>query len=128
MGCGTSILAILAMKKEANYSECIDIDEWAVENSIENGKRNGVSLDAKMGDNSLLGTKHFDVILANINKNILLAQIPSYINVLNQGGDLFLSGLMEQDFEDIFAFCTEHKLTFVSKKQRNEWIALHFKK
>ena len=128
MGCGTSILAILAMKKEANYAECIDIDEWAVENSIENGKRNGVSLDAKMGDNSLLGTKHFDVILANINKNILLAQIPSYINVLNEGGDLFLSGLMEQDFEDILAFCTEHNLTFVSKKQRNEWIALHFKK
>ncbi len=128
MGCGTSILAILAMKKEANYAECIDIDEWAVENSIENGKRNGVSLDAKMGDNSLLGTKHFDVILANINKNILLAQIPSYINVLNEGGDLFLSGLMEQDFDDILAFCTEHNLTFVSKKQRNEWIALHFKK
>lgn len=128
MGCGTSILAILALKKHANYAECIDIDEWAVENSIENGKRNGVSLDAKMGDNSLLGTKHFDVILANINKNILIAQIPSYINVLNEGGDLFLSGLMEQDFDDILAFCTEHKLTFVSKKQRNEWIALHFKK
>jgi len=128
MGCGTSILAILAMKKDANYAECIDIDEWAVENSIENGKRNGVSLDAKMGDNSLLGSKTFDIILANINKNILIAQIPSYINVLNKGGDLFLSGLMEQDFDDIYAFCTEHKLTFVSKKQRNEWIALHFKK
>jgi len=128
MGCGTSILAILAMKKNANYAECIDIDEWAVENSIENGKRNGVSLDAKMGDNSLLGSKQFDVILANINKNILMAQIPSYINVLNEGGDLFLSGLMEQDFDDIHAFCVDKNLTFVSKKQRNEWIALHFKK
>ncbi|MBF0598055.1 50S ribosomal protein L11 methyltransferase [Faecalibacter rhinopitheci] len=128
MGCGTSILAILALKKNANYAECIDIDEWAVENSIENGKRNGVSLDAKMGDNSLLGSKHFDVILANINKNILIAQIPSYIEVLNEGGDLFLSGLMEQDFNDIHAFCTERNLTFISKKQRNEWIAIHFKK
>ena len=128
MGCGTSILAILGMKKKANYAECIDIDEWAVENSIENGKRNGVSLDAKMGDNSLLGSKHFDIILANINKNILKAQIPSYIEVLNEGGDLFLSGLMEQDFDDIHAFCTERNLTFISKKQRNEWIALHFKK
>ena len=128
MGCGTSILAILGMKKNANYAECIDIDEWAVENSIENGKRNGVSLDAKMGDNSLLGTKTFDIILANINKNILMSQIPSYIEVLNEGGDLFLSGLMEQDYEDIHAFCIERGLTFVSVKQRNEWIALHFKK
>lgn len=128
MGCGTSILAILGMKKNANYAECIDIDEWAVENSIENGKRNGVSLDAKMGDNSLLGSKSFDVILANINKNILMAQIPSYIEVLNEGGDLFLSGLMEQDYDDIHAFCIERGLTFVSVKQRNEWIALHFKK
>lgn len=128
MGCGTSILAILGMKKNANYAECIDIDEWAVENSIENGKRNGVSLDAKMGDNSLLGTKTFDIILANINKNILMAQIPSYIEVLNEGGDLFLSGLMEQDYDDIHAFCIERGLTFVSVKQRNEWIALHFKK
>ena len=128
MGCGTSILAILAMKKNANYAECIDIDEWAVENSIENGKRNGVSLDAKMGDNSLLGSKSFDVILANINKNILMAQIPSYIEVLNEGGDLFLSGLMEQDYNDIHAFCLDRGLTFVSVKQRNEWIAIHFKK
>ena len=128
MGCGTSILAILGMKRGANYAECIDIDEWAVENSIENGKRNGVSLDAKMGDNSLLGSKQFDIILANINKNILISQIPSYINVLNENGDLFLSGLMEQDFDDILAFCTENGLKFVSKKQRNEWIALHFKK
>lgn len=128
MGCGTSILAILGMKKNANYAECIDIDEWAVENSIENGKRNGVSLDAKMGDNSLLGTKTFDIILANINKNILMSQIPSYIEVLNEGGDLFLSGLMEQDYNDIHAFCIERGLTFVSVKQRNEWIALHFKK
>ena len=81
-----------------------------------------------MGDNSLLGSKQFDIILANINKNILISQIPSYINVLNENGDLFLSGLMEQDFDDILAFCTENGLKFVSKKQRNEWIALHFKK
>ena len=57
-----------------------------------------------------------------------MAQIPSYIEVLNEGGDLFLSGLMEQDYNDIHAFCIERNLTFVSVKQRNEWIALHFKK
>lgn len=128
MGCGTSILAILALKKGANYAECIDIDEWAVENSIENGKRNGVSLDAKMGDNSLLGTKNFDLILANINKNILIAQIPSYVKTMNTGADLLLSGLMEQDFDDILAVCKENNLEFISKKQRNEWIAIHLKK
>lgn len=128
MGCGTSILAILAMKKGANYAECIDIDEWAVENSIENAKKNNVHIDAKMGDASLLGNKNFDTILANINKNILMRDIPKYVEVLNDKGDLFLSGLLDIDFNDILAKCNDNGLKFVSKKQRNEWIALHFTK
>lgn len=126
MGCGTSILAILAMKKGANYAECIDIDEWAVENSIENAKKNNVHLDAKMGDVSLLGNKSFDVVLANINKNILMKDNPWYTKVLNKNGDLFLSGLLDVDFDDMVTKCNENGLKFVSKKQRNEWIALHF--
>ena len=68
MGCGTSILAILAKMKHANYVEGIDIDEWSVENSIENAERNNVELTVKLGDVSLLGNRKFDVILANINK------------------------------------------------------------
>lgn len=126
MGCGTSILAILAKMKNAGYVEGIDIDEWSVENSIENAERNKVEITVKLGDVSLLGQRKFDIILANINKNILLADIPSYVKDLQEGGDLYLSGLMDFDLEDIRQRCEEHGLKFVSKKQRNEWIALKF--
>lgn len=126
MGCGTSILAILAKMKEANYVEGIDIDEWSVENSIENAERNHVDITVKLGDVSLLGQHQFDIILANINKNILLADIPAYVGDLKPNGELYLSGLMHFDFEDIKQKCEENGLKFVSKKQRNEWIALKF--
>ncbi len=128
MGCGTSILAILAKMKGASYVEAIDIDEWSVENSTENAERNGVELTVQLGDASLLGDRNFDVILANIQRNILLEDIPKYIQALNLTGELILSGLMEHDFEDIKSKCEENGLIFVSKKQRNEWIALKFQK
>lgn len=129
MGCGTSILAILAKKRGANYVEAIDIDEWATENSAENAERNGVEINIRLGDASLLGDKTFDAIIANIQRNILLEDIPTYAKVLNfAGGELILSGLMEGDFEDIQKVCTENGLKFISKKQRNEWIALRFVK
>lgn len=126
MGCGTSILAILAKMKGAAYTEGIDIDEWSVENSIENAARNQVEMTVKLGDAEILGDRNFDVIMANIQRNILMDDIPKYIKVLNFGGELLLSGLMEHDFEDIKKKCEENGLTFVSKKQRNEWIALKF--
>src|SRR5690606_28380774 len=126
MGCGTSILAILAKMRGAKYAEGIDIDEWSVENSIENAERNKVELNARLGDASLLGERNFDVILANIQRNILMEDIPKYIKVLNFGGELILSGLLEADLEDIRQKSEENGLRFVSKKQRNEWIALKF--
>lgn len=128
MGCGTSILAILTKMKGATYAEGIDIDEWAVDNSIENAERNAVEITARLGDASILGDKKFDTILANIQRNILLKDIPSYVNCLkSKNGELILSGLLEVDFEDIKNKCIENGLKFVSKKQRNEWIALKFK-
>jgi ribosomal protein L11 methyltransferase len=128
MGCGTSILAILAKMKNAAYVEGIDIDEWSVENSIENAERNHVEITAKLGDVSLLGERQFDTILANINKNILMADIPAYVKDLKEGGEMYLSGLMDFDEEDIKQRCEEIGLKFVSKKQRNEWIAMKFVK
>ncbi|MFV0304956.1 MAG: 50S ribosomal protein L11 methyltransferase [Moheibacter sp.] len=128
MGCGTSILAILTKMKGATYAEGIDIDEWAVDNSIENAERNAVEITARLGDASILGDKKFDTILANIQRNILLKDIPTYVNYLkSKNGELILSGLLEVDFEDIKNKCIENGLKFVSKKQRNEWIALKFK-
>lgn len=127
MGCGTAILAILAKMKGAGYTEGIDIDEWSVENSIENAEKNMVEVVVRLGDVSLLGNQQFDVILANINKNILMADIPDYVKNLNfVNGELILSGLLESDFEDIKQRCEEFDLEFVSKKQKEEWIALKF--
>ena len=129
MGCGTSILAILAKMKGADYVEAIDIDDWAVENSVENAERNSVEINVKLGDAGILGERKFDVIIANIQRNILMEDIPKYAKVLNfANGELILSGLMEEDFEDIKSKCEENGLEFVSKKQRNEWIALRFQK
>lgn len=127
MGCGTSILGILAKMKGANYVEAIDFDQWAVDNSIENAERNKVELNIKLGDSSSLDEKAFDIILANINKNVLMRDIPNYVKNLNFAeGELILSGLMTQDFDDIKSLCESLGLKFVNKKQRNEWIALKF--
>lgn len=128
MGCGTSILAILAKMRGAAYTEGIDIDEWSIENSQENAERNHVEISARLGDAEILGDRNFDVILANIQRNILMEDIPKYIKVLNFGGELILSGLMQQDLEDIKSKSEENGLKFVSSKQRNDWIALKFVK
>ncbi len=129
MGCGTSILAILAKKRGAKYVEAIDIDEWATENSEENAERNNVELNIRLGDAGILGDKTFDTIIANIQRNILMEDVPKYAKVLNFAeGELILSGLMEQDFDDIVEVCSQNGLKFISKKQRNEWIALRFVK
>lgn len=127
MGCGTSILGILAKMKGANYVEAIDFDQWAVDNSIENAERNKVELNIKLGDSSSLDEKAFDIILANINKNVLMRDIPNYVKNLNFAeGELILSGLMTEDFDDIKSLCESLGLKFINKKQRNEWIALKF--
>lgn len=128
MGCGTSILGILAKKRGAAYTEGIDIDEWSIENSAENAERNQVQMTLRLGDAEILGDRNFNIILANIQRNILMEDIPKYIKVLNFAGELILSGLMIPDFEDIKSKCEENGLTFVSRKQRNDWIALKFLK
>ena len=99
MGCGTGVLAILAKKKGASEVEAIDIDEWCYLNTQENVERNDCT-DIKVfqGDSSLLDGKKYDVVLANINRNILLEDIPIYTTCLKKGGFLFLSGFYLEDF------------------------------
>lgn len=128
MGCGTSILAILSKMKGANYVEAIDIDEWSVENSIENAKRNQVDIRVKLGDASVLGSNKFDLILANINRNILMNDLPEYIKNAKPNAEIILSGLMEFDYEDVKKRGENLGLTLVSKKRKNEWIALKWSK
>lgn len=128
MGCGTSVLGILAKKRGAKYVEAVDIDEWAYENSIENARKNNTDIYVKQGDVTVLGEKEFDLILANINKNILIKDIPAYSENLSQKGELILSGILDTDFHDILSVCKENGLDFVSRKQRNDWIAMRLRK
>ena len=128
MGCGTSVLAIFAKQKGAGKTVAIDIDEWSVENSKENAERNNVDLDISQGTADNLGAENFDIILANINRNILISDIPTYVSVLNDGGQLLLSGLCFFDVDDILEVCNEHKLTLKRKLQREEWVSLLLEK
>ncbi|RRQ46564.1 50S ribosomal protein L11 methyltransferase [Chryseobacterium sp. SC28] len=124
MGCGTSVLAIFAKQKGAGRTVAIDIDEWSVENSKENAIRNNVEFDIELGTADNLGKEKFDVILANINRNILISDIPTYVSVLEDGGKLLLSGLCFFDVDDILEVCTEQNLKLEKKIQREEWVSL----
>lgn len=129
MGSGTGVLAILAVKKGAAYVEAIDVDEWAYRNAQENFERNGVSVNALLGDASLLtADKHFDLVLANINRNILLKDMESYAAVLNPGGTLMLSGFYEHDVQSLQDKAETLGLRLVQQRSRNEWTALKLTK
>lgn len=126
MGCGTAVLAILAKMRGAAYVEGIDIDEWAFNNARENAAANGVEINLKLGDASTLGGT-FDVIIANINRNILLADMDKYAAVLNPGGTLLLSGFYEADEPALVAKANTLGMSLKSKKNREQWAALQLR-
>ncbi len=127
MGCGTAILAILAEMKGAQPIDAIDIDNWCYLNSIENAERNNCQhITVYEGDATLLLDQKYDLIIANINRNILLNDMQRYVDCLNPKGMLLLSGFYEEDIPSIEASCTEKGLTFVKKLQRNNWVSLKY--
>ena len=126
MGCGTGVLAILAEKVGAIKLDAIDIDNWCYLNSLENVERNKCkNISVYQGDVSLLKNT-YDIIIANINRNILLADIPIYAKHLNENGQLFLSGFYNKDLELIKSKCEENQLNFSDKITKNDWIAVKF--
>ena len=129
MGCGTAILAILAEMKGAQPIDAIDIDNWCYLNSIENAERNNCKhISVYEGDASLLIGKKYDVIIANINRNILLNDMQQYVDCLSENGVLFLSGFYTEDIPVISESCTTKGLTYVKQFERNNWVALKFVK
>ncbi|MCK5401094.1 MAG: 50S ribosomal protein L11 methyltransferase [Flavobacteriaceae bacterium] len=127
MGCGTGVLAILTEKKGASKIDAIDIDNWCYLNSLENVERNNCKhISIFEGDSSLLNDKYYDVIIANINRNILLNDLRKYAACLNKNGILLLSGFYESDIPVIVDECDKNKLKFEEKIQRNDWVALKF--
>ncbi|HBK82195.1 MAG TPA: 50S ribosomal protein L11 methyltransferase [Flavobacterium sp.] len=127
MGCGTAILAILAEMKGAQPIDAIDIDNWCYLNSIENVARNNCSqITVYQGDASLLNNKKYDLILANINRNILLNDMKQYVESLNKNGIIIFSGFYTQDVEVINELCQKHGLSFVKKFEKNNWVSLKY--
>ena len=126
MGCGTGVLAILAEKVGAIQLDAIDIDNWCYLNSIENVQRNNCkNISVFEGDVSILKNK-YDIIIANINRNILLEDIPVYAKHLTEKGQLFLSGFYNEDLELIISKCEENQLNLNGKLRKNNWIAAEF--
>ncbi len=130
MGCGTGVLAILAKKLGASEVQAIDIDAWSVENTIENCQVNKVSsMVVKKGDASLLPTHaQFDIILANINKNILKQDMKSYYNCLQINGYILLSGFFNTDVEELTQHATSLGFTFDYTNSKNGWAIIQLKK
>ena len=127
MGCGTAILAILAEMKGAKPIDAIDIDNWCYLNSIENAERNNChEISVYEGDAGLLKDKKYDLIIANINRNILLDDMQQYVDCLTKNGILLLSGFYTEDIPFIDASCTEKGLAFVKKFERNNWVSLKY--
>jgi ribosomal protein L11 methyltransferase len=125
MGSGTAVLAILAEKKGARDIDAIDIDEWAFENAEENASRNDCSkIRCLLGGAELLGDKKYDIILANINRNILLRDMHLYRAVLKDGGKILFSGFYEQDVVELEKVATPLGLKIQNKRLMNEWCML----
>lgn len=129
MGAGTGILAIFAEMRGAKPIDAIDIDAWCYENSIENLERNHCEhISVYQGDVSLLKDKYYDVLIANINRNVLLADMYQYATCLNTGGILLLSGFYTEDIPVLEASTTSHGLQIVAQKERNNWASLRLVK
>ena len=131
MGCGTAVLAILAKMRGAAYVEAIDIDEWAYNNALENAQRNNTDLTIRIGDADLLRHRStdetpFDIVIANINRNILLHDMDAYASVLAHGGVLLLSGFYECDTAALQQEAEKYGLQLMEQKVRDGWCASRF--
>ena len=123
MGCGTAVLAILASMRGAKPVTAIDIDEWAYNNALENTRLNNTEdIRVLLGGAELLGDETFDIIFANINRNILLADILAYVNVLNEDGTLIMSGFYKEDIPIIREKCEECGLLFSHFEELDNWV------
>jgi len=129
MGCGTGILGILASMKGAGKITAIDIDKWSFNGAKENAALNNIkNMEVKPGDVTLLGREKYNFIFANIQRNVLLADIPAYSECLDKDGKIFLSGFYTDDIPAIKNRAEEFGLKDSGYKQKNNWVAHVFTK
>lgn len=127
MGSGTGVLAILAAMRGASAVDAIDIDNWCYLNAKENVLRNHIDfIQVYEGDVAELKDRRYDLIIANINRNILLEDIPAYVDSLNESGVLLLSGFYKEDLDVITQKCTNVGLKFEKNLERNNWVAAKY--
>ena len=129
MGCGTAILAILALMKGAKHADAIDIDNWCYLNSIENAERNNITnIDVYEGDAALLAdkTNKYNLVIANINRNILLNDMEAYAKTLKTGGIILFSGFYIEDITAIEEAANQQNMFLDNQLERNNWASLKF--
>ncbi|HNP99471.1 MAG TPA: 50S ribosomal protein L11 methyltransferase [Bacteroidia bacterium] len=127
MGCGSGVLAIFAKQLEADDVLAVDIDDWSIENTRENCLRNQApSIRIQKGDVNVLGKEHFDFILANINRNVLLNDLNVYCSVLKSGGSLLISGFLTEDIDLLVEKASTFGLKKETEKRKEAWAALRF--
>lgn len=128
VGTGTGILAVLAEKLGASYVSAFDIDEWSVENTTENiGLNNTNKIEVRLGTIEDEPKDKYDIVLANINRNILLQQIPIYATFMAEGASLVISGFYESDIADIQVVAEKAGLKKVGQLSKNQWASVVFK-
>lgn len=129
MGCGTGVLAILAAMRRAAEVTAIDNDEWAYHNALENVIRNKQpGINVYQGDAGMLENMKFDVIIANINRNILLSDMQSYINCLDSGGLLLMSGFYREDLQLITEKAAALNMLYTDHRVKNNWVVAWYTK
>ncbi|MDE6711897.1 MAG: 50S ribosomal protein L11 methyltransferase, partial [Alistipes sp.] len=130
MGSGTGVLAIVAAKCGAAHVDAVDIDDWADANCRENVAANGVEtlVEPMLGDVARIAGRRYDFILANINRNILLRDMPAYAAALLPGGDLLMSGFLEDDAPAVVAAAEAQGLRFVAAASRDGWMMVRVQK
>ncbi|KAA5543365.1 50S ribosomal protein L11 methyltransferase [Adhaeribacter rhizoryzae] len=130
MGCGTGILAILACKLGGTEILAVDIEDWTVENARENADFNDcAAIEVRLGDAAVIEQEQpFNIILANINRNVLLVDLPVYNRILAAGGTLIMSGFYTEDLDQIKEKAASVGLNFTSNRIKNNWVSVVFEK
>ena len=127
MGSGTGVLAILTAMKGAKTIDAIDIDNWCYVNTLENIGRNDCEhINVEEGGAELLEGREYDIIIANINLNILLRDLPIYEKCLKKEGEIYFSGFYENDLPEMQNACKDLGLRYIEHFERNEWVAAKF--
>ena len=137
-GCGTGVLGIFAKKLGAAHVLAVDIDDKSVQNTLENAALNGVELDVRLGsvneqgERSVLrqteGRSVFDLVLANIHRNILLAQMPIYARIIKEGGEVWMSGFYETDCPALEEEAKKNGLQLIEVRANGEWRMMRCRK